>query len=72
MDHATEEDILLHQELLSLITTCAFKEQHYSTFSVVTDQKSSAVLWTHVITALTETLQLNDSQHFYNIGKINF
>lgn len=67
IDHSKEEEKLLHQELLSLITSCVYQEQNYLDFFVSNREKDGHVLWIHVISALTETLQFNDA-HFYNLG----
>lgn len=69
-DHTRPENKSLNQELLSLITSCACKAQHYLNFYALDNTKSCSALWTHAITNITENLQFNETQHFYNLGKL--
>lgn len=66
-DSTSEENKIIGQELLKLITVCVCQEQHYLDFYTA-NFTTNFKPWTHVIKIIADILKFNDSQHFYNLG----
>ncbi|KAJ8948142.1 hypothetical protein NQ318_009229 [Aromia moschata] len=65
-----EENKVIGQELLRLVTACVDQEQHYLDYyppSVENDSKS----WTHIIKIIADNMKFSDAQHFYNLAYLD-
>lgn len=62
------ESKTLNKDLLQLITACVTFEQHYLDLYGLNLICTSS--WTHLIEIIATNLKFNDSQHFYNLGKL--
>lgn len=69
----------LNKELLLLITECATIEQRYLDIGMLRDiridkkqkgKKRCSGTWAHIVQSITENLNFNDTEHFYNLGTI--
>ncbi|XP_018573187.1 rotatin [Anoplophora glabripennis] len=71
VDSTSEENKIIGQELLKLITVCACQEQHYLDFYTA-NFISGSKPWTHIIKITADILKFNNSQHFYNLAYLDF
>ncbi|KAJ8960100.1 hypothetical protein NQ317_012332 [Molorchus minor] len=71
VDNTTdEENKILSQELLTLVTICVSQQQHYLDYLTPCPAKSQKP-WTNIIKIIAENLKFNDTQHFYNLAYLD-